>query len=193
MKDIETVLASLRVDPPEGLEEATLFAAGAADRVTTIDSPFGPLWVSWSIEGVTGLTPRFACDTLEGFIERHRRTAYPAERLPDDLRDRLERALGDGETAGVPVDLRGLPDFQRSVLTTCATIEAGTVRSYGWIARRLGNPGSVRAVGTALGRNPIPLIVPCHRVVRSDGSVGNYAFGAEMKRALLVREGALLA
>jgi O-6-methylguanine DNA methyltransferase len=90
------------------------------------------------------------------------------------------------------VDLSGVGVFQKQVLAACASIPKGEVRPYGWIASEIGNPGSVRAVGTALGRNPIPLVIPCHRVVRSDGAVGNYAFGAERKHDLLVREGALL-
>ena len=64
------------------------------------------------------------------------------------------------------------------------------MRSYAWVAKEIGHPAAVRAVGTALGRNPVPLVVPCHRVVRTDGSVGNYGFGSPAKRALLTAEGA---
>ncbi|MCL1598228.1 MAG: methylated-DNA--[protein]-cysteine S-methyltransferase [Actinomycetia bacterium] len=192
MTDIEATVRSLRTEPPHGLETRTMIGAGAADHVATVDSPFGPVWVSWSIRGVTGLTPRFACETIDNFLASHHRNAYPADTLPRDLEDRIIDALNEGATRNVPIDLRGLATFQHAVLETCAMIEPGTVRSYGWIAERLENPGSVRAVGTALGRNPIPLIIPCHRVVRSDGTIGNYAFGPEMKRQLLIREGAIL-
>ncbi len=192
MNDIEAALRSLRTEPPKGLETATLFGAGTLDRLATVDSPFGSVWVAWSTRGVTGLTPRFACETVDDFLESHRRDAYPVDALPRDLEGSIEDALMSGATMSVPIDLRGLAGFQRSVLSTCLTIEPGTIRSYGWIAEQLENPGSVRAVGTALGRNPIPLIIPCHRVVRSDGAIGNYAFGTEMKRQLLVREGAIL-
>ena len=123
----------------------------------------------------------------------HRRASYTAPRLPSDLADALERVLVHGDTVGAPVDLRGVAPFQMSVLTACATIPPGTVRPYVWIAETIGNPGSVRAVGPALARNPLPLVVPCHRVVRSDGSIGNYAFGSDMKRQILAREGAILA
>lgn len=190
---IEDRLAALRTDPPSGLERSTLLTAGAADRVTRTDSPVGAVWIAWSIRGITGLTPAFAAATVDDFLAEHRRTAYEAPKLPTDLEDLVRHALDDGTTEGVPIDLSGLAEFQQSVLTTCATIPTGTVRSYGWIAEEIHKPGAVRAVGTALGRNPIPLIVPCHRVVRSDGSVGNYAFGPEMKHDLLVREGAILA
>ena len=99
----------------------------------------------------------------------------------------LERC-GEGEG---PFDLRGPSVFQQSVLVSCATIPPGVVRPYGWIANELHKPGATRALGTALAKNPIPLLIPCHRVVRSDGSVGNYAFGPEMKRELLIHEGVI--
>ncbi len=190
---MEERLRSLAETPPSRLEEDTVVGAGAADRVTRIGSPVGDVWIAWSIRGCTGLVPAFSAGSLDAFLARHRRIAYEAPSLPTDLAEVVHLALEEGATAGVPIDLTGLGTFQRSVLTACATIPAGSVRPYGWIADRIHNPGAVRAVGTALGRNPIPLLVPCHRVVRSDGSVGNYAFGPEMKHELLVREGAILA
>lgn len=193
MIDIEEALQKLAMAAPPNLEQQTVIVAGAADQVVTIDSPFGPVWVAWSTRGITGLTPRFACDTVAGFLDLHRRNAFEAKVMPSDLEHQITDALKDGDTVNVPVDLRGIPDFQAAVLTACARIQPGTTRSYGWIAGELANPGAVRAVGTALGQNPIPLIVPCHRVVRSDGAIGNYAFGPEMKQQLLVREGAILA
>jgi O-6-methylguanine DNA methyltransferase len=193
MSNIEDRLGNLNVPPPHDLARTTLIQAGAADQVATADSPFGPLWIAWSPLGVTAVTPRFVCNTLDGFLEEHRRNGFAAARLPKDLAGRVDDALEHGTTPDFPVDLRGLGEFQTAVLETCRQIEAGRVRSYGWIAERLDNPGAVRAVGTALGRNPIPLIIPCHRVVRSDGSIGNYAFGPEMKHDLLVAEGAILA
>ncbi len=69
------------------------------------------------------------------------------------------------------------------------SIPRGEMRSYGWIAKELGRSGAVRAVGSALNRNPIPVLIPCHRVGRSDGTIGAYAYGPEMKRALLGSEG----
>jgi len=193
MNELENALKELTTPAPPGLGRATLLEAGAADRVATTDSPFGPVWIAWSPRGVTGLTPRFACDTIEDFFEVHRRNAFASDHLPTDLEHQVMNALEHGDTFDVPIDLRGLGEFQAAVLSACATIRSGTVRSYGWIADELANPGAVRAVGTALGRNPIPLVVPCHRVVRSDGAIGNYAFGPEMKQQLLVREGAILA
>ena len=86
-------------------------------------------------------------------------------------------------------DLRTLTEFERAVLIKALEIPPGEVRPYGWIAREIGRPRAVRAVGSALGRNPVPVLIPCHRVLRTDGKVGEYAFGTPMKRALLTAEG----
>jgi len=193
MTNIEKLLGDLNVTPPVDLERSTLVNAGAADQVATTDSVFGPLWVSWSPIGVTGVSPLFACPTVDEFMEEHRRNVYAASWLPADLTDQIDAALEFGTTPDFPVDLRGITEFQGSVLEACRRIESGSVRSYGWIADELKNPGAVRAVGTALGHNPIPLLIPCHRVVRSDGSIGSYAFGSDMKHDLLLSEGAILA
>ena len=193
MTNIEKLLGDLNVTPPVDLERSTLVDAGAADQVAATDSAFGPLWISWSPIGVTGLSPLFACPTVDEFVEEHRRNVYSASRLPTDLTDQIDSALEFGTTPDFPVDLRGITEFQGAVLEACRRIESGSVRSYGWIADELENPGAVRAVGTALGHNPIPLLIPCHRVVRSDGSIGSYAFGSDMKHDLLLSEGAILA
>lgn len=190
---IEHRLREIASAPPDDLEARTVVGAGAADLVARADSPYGGLWVAWSTSGFTALTLASVAVTSDDFMTHHRRTSYTASRLPADLADALERVLVHGDTVGAPVDLRGVAPFQTSVLTACASIPPGTVRPYGWIAETIGNPGSVRAVGTALARNPLPLVVPCHRVVRSDGSIGNYAFGSDMKREILVHEGAILA
>ncbi len=191
MTDIMTQLSSLAEQPPKELERTTVVDAGAGDLVATVDSRFGPLWVAWSRIGITGLTPVFASPTLDTFLDSHRRVSYEAPGMPRLLETDIEEALGSGESEGLDFDLRGVSEFQQSVLESCATILPGQVRPYGWIARELHKPGATRAVGTALARNPIPLLIPCHRVVKSDGSVGNYAFGPEMKRDLLIHEGAI--
>ena len=89
-----------------------------------------------------------------------------------------------------PCDLGTLPRFTRAVLAVAARIPYGEVRSYRWVAKELRKPKAMRAVGNALARNPIPIIIPCHRVVRSDGSLGGYALGLGWKRRLLKLEGA---
>lgn len=190
---LEERLRELASDPPPpGLESSTLVSVGAADLVARSDSPYGAVWIAWSTRGFTGLTPGFAAPTLEVFLAGHRRPAYGSDRLPRELEEVAQRALTTGDTVGLPIDLSGMGSFARAVLGACSSIPPGSVRPYGWIAEAIDKPGAVRAVGTALARNPIPLLIPCHRVVRSDGTVGEYAFGADMKHDLLVREGALL-
>lgn len=88
----------------------------------------------------------------------------------------------------VPVDLSTAPSFQQKVLKAAQTIPFGQARPYAWVAKRIGHPRAVRAVGTALAKNPVPLLVPCHRVLRSDGGVGGYIFGTRVKGRLLSLE-----
>lgn len=88
----------------------------------------------------------------------------------------------------VPCDLNRLTPFTRNVLAITAKIPYGEVKSYRWVAERLGKPRSMRAVGNALARNTIPVIIPCHRVVRSNGSLGGYALGLKWKERLLELE-----
>jgi O-6-methylguanine DNA methyltransferase len=101
----------------------------------------------------------------------------------------VEEALRSGDATGLEFDLTGRTAFERRVLATTLHIPAGELRPYSWIARQIDRPRAVRAVGTALGHNPVPLLIPCHRVVRSDGTVGQYGFGSEMKQRLLEGEG----
>jgi len=108
-----------------------------------------------------------------------------AERAREELADYLS---GARSYFSVPVDLSTVAPFQREVLDAARSIPFGDVRSYRWIAETIGSPKAVRAVGTALGRNPVPVIVPCHRVLRSDGTLGGYAFGLEMKSRFLALE-----
>jgi methylated-DNA-[protein]-cysteine S-methyltransferase len=110
--------------------------------------------------------------------------------LPDALRKQVVSAL-DGAGVDKPrVDWSDdLTPLERDVLTLLPKIPRGEVRTYEWVARQVGRPRAVRAVGSILARNAVPLVVPCHRVVPTTGGVGNYAFGSPMKRELLRREG----
>jgi O-6-methylguanine DNA methyltransferase len=116
-----------------------------------------------------------------------------AEPLPPSVRHAVGNALEGHAAKTPPVDLSGTTEFEREVLETLRSIPLGEVRSYEWVAGRIGRPRAVRAVGNALAKNPVPLILPCHRVVPSTGGVGQYAFGSSMKRTLLEAEGAPLA
>jgi methylated-DNA-[protein]-cysteine S-methyltransferase len=93
----------------------------------------------------------------------------------------------------LPLDLRDVGAFGERVLRAAAAIPFGQVRSYAELARAINAPRAARAVGAALGRNPLPIVIPCHRILRSDGSLGGYAYGPEVKQRLLALEGTLSA
>lgn len=108
-----------------------------------------------------------------------------ARRLAERAREEIVEYLhGKRAFFSVPVDLSAAPAFQRRVLEAARQIPFGEARPYAWVAERIKSPRAVRAVGTALGRNPVPLIVPCHRVWRADGGLGGYLFGGALKRRL---------
>ena len=188
----EAALAGLHEPAPSGLAHSTLVAVGLADDYAIVDSPVGPLRVAWNGRGVS--TVEIAPDD-EAFERRfHARTGRRARRvaaLPPDLAARIARRLAGDRRVRIDLDLRGSTPFEQAVWMKALEIPRGEVRPYGWIAAEIGRPKAVRAVGTALGNNPVPLIVPCHRVVRSDGMIGQYSLGgAENKRTILAGEGA---
>ena len=117
-----------------------------------------------------------------GFHGPSARARAHAERAGRELREYL---AGHRTFFTVPVDLTGVHDFQARVLAEASRIRFGEVDSYAALARRVGHPRAARAVGNALGANPVPVIVPCHRIIRGDGTWGHYAFGGEMKTQLL--------
>jgi O-6-methylguanine DNA methyltransferase len=184
-------LAGLREVAPPYLAHATLVAVGLADDYAVIDTPIGPLRVAWNARGVSAVER--AVDDAAFEDRFHARTGRRAERrdaLPADLARKVERRLAGDRHNRIDLDLRDASDFERAVWMKALEIPRGEVRPYGWIAREIGRPKAVRAVGTALGHNPVPLIVPCHRVVRSDGMIGQYSLGGpENKRTILSAEG----
>jgi O-6-methylguanine DNA methyltransferase len=116
-------------------------------------------------------------------------TAGRGRRHAEQARQELAEYLAGRRTFfTVPVDLAGVGEFQGRVLAAANRIPFGQVTSYSDLARRIGRPRAARAVGNALGANPVPVIVPCHRVIRGDGSWGHYAFGAALKTRLLELE-----
>ena len=189
---IEDALQGLTVRAPERLRPNVLIETGLADAFAAIDSPIGPLVVAWNGRGVSAVDGSSG-DATE-FATRHRartgRPAYAVEALPPRLGDAIERRLGGDRRVRIQLDLRGHSEFEQDVWHKALEIPRGEVRPYGWIAAEIGRPRAVRAVGTALGHNPVPLIVPCHRVVRTDGSIGQYSLGGpENKRTILAAEG----
>src|SRR5438132_3572934 len=165
-----------QVRAPASIVEAVLDEVGLRDRYASLETALGPVFVAWNRLGVSAVMKTATGDDFESrFRERFGRSPRRAPELPLAIGDRF--------------DLRSVTEFERAVLLKAREIPRGEVRTYGWIAREIGRPGAVRAVGSALNKNPIPLLIPCHRVVKSDGQIGEYAFGAPMKRALLASEG----
>jgi O-6-methylguanine DNA methyltransferase len=189
--DLEaTALVGLAVPAPASLRPAVLVEVGIADHYDRIASPLGPLVVAWNGRGVSSVGQ--ARDDAE-FEARHLvstgRRAFPGT-LPPRLASAITRRLDGDRRVRIPLDLRGHSPFEQDVWRKALDIPRGEVRPYGWVAAEIGRPRAVRAVGTALGHNPVPLIVPCHRVVRTDGSIGQYSLGGpQNKRTILSAEG----
>jgi len=166
----------------------TLDRLGLADRYTTLESAVGPVYVAWNPRGVSAVRQADDKDAFERwFRKRFTRRALPAT-SPAPIVNDIRRAL-EGEDVKVDVDLRDCTRFEVAVLHKAQEIPSGHARPYAWIARELDNPRAVRAVGSALANNPVPLLIPCHRVVRSDYASGEYVFGPAKKRTLLEHEG----
>lgn len=184
---IETMLSDLgRARAPEGFANRALAAAGIGDTYAEMDTPLGPFFVAWNSRGVSAVRETHYGERSfrEWFDRRFGRPLRPAadgQRPPATGRD-------------ARFDLGGLTGFEAEVLRKTLEIPTGEVRTYSWVAREIGRPRAVRAVGTALANNPIPILIPCHRVVRSDGIIGNYgAGGPEAKKAILGAEGVAVA
>ncbi len=123
-------------------------------------------------------------------LDQIRRSDCPAEKIscaqPPELAEEIKDYLnGSAVEFRCRLDFRGIGYFQKKVYGAVCGIPRGEVRSYSWVAYAIGLPNSARAVGQALARNPFPIVVPCHRVVNSDGSLGGYSGGVELKKRLL--------
>ena len=175
-----------------------LLAKAKKEGLTTIGydvlgSPLGPLWVAIGPKGVT--TIHYGSEPSENELRRLVRVYGPGV-VPDHKRSSaLARELdqyfnGRRHEFNIDVDLSGLTPFQTKILVATAQIPFGAVSTYQQIARRAGNEKASRAAGGALKHNPIPIVVPCHRVVGSNGALVGYAGGLDVKRRLLAIEGA---
>jgi len=189
--DIETHMSALLTPAPATLARNVLAEVGLADLYARFDSPIGPLVVAWNGLGVSAVEAADDDATFEAHhVARTGRPTHRAERLPAGLGRAIARRLDGDRRVRIDLDLRGHTDFERDVWHKALEIPRGEVRPYGWIAAEIGRPKAVRAVGTALGHNPVPLIVPCHRVVRTDGTIGQYSLGGpDNKRTILAAEG----
>ena len=159
-----------------------------------IDSPVGSLLLAATPRGLVRVT--FPVEPHEKVLEQLAATISPrvleSPAKLDEARRELDRYF-DGRLRDfeLPLDWRLTRGFYRKVLRATARIPYGQTRSYSEVAKRAGSPRAVRAAGTALGSNPLPIIVPCHRVLRSGGALGGYGGGIEVKQTLLELEGAL--
>lgn len=161
---------------------------------TTTDSPFGPLLLATTRRGLVrvGLPNQDADQLLVDLARRVSPRVLEAPAQLDGARRELDLYFEGRLTHfELPLDWRLSSDFRRRVLRAIARIPYGQTRSYTEMARRAGNERAVRAAGTACGSNPIPLVVPCHRVLRTGGALGGYGGGLPMKEGLLQLEGVL--
>lgn len=180
-------LAGLAAMMNDRQRTAILERVGLVDQFCVSETPIGPVTVAFNDRGIS-----FLSDTLDEDEFRRRfadRVANRALRSTSRTPRGLVDALRTGRGRHLTCDLRGLSDFGQAVLSAARDIPVGEVRSYRWIASRIGRPNAVRAVGTALGANPVPIVIPCHRVIRSDGSPGEYLLGSSKKDALIRHEG----
>ncbi|MGH3873082.1 MAG: methylated-DNA--[protein]-cysteine S-methyltransferase [Pseudonocardiaceae bacterium] len=178
-----SALRALSSDPPRRVVNM-VFASWV-----TVSGPAGELYVAFTDHGVNfvrtaesvhGDDAEFLREYRERFGRPLRKATRPPAGLLPTLRGRSSQTLR--------LDLRGLTALERDTLEATRRIPVGQTRPYGWLAREIGRPSAVRAVGTALRRNPVPVLVPCHRVTTSTGELGDYLFGAEMKERLLRAE-----
>jgi O-6-methylguanine DNA methyltransferase len=176
-------LGELVAEPPEG------FDARVIARFVLTPGPLAEVFVAFTDQGISYVRPADLVETdadrfAEDFRQRFGRPIERAARPPAGLL----RAFRSGRAGDLAFDLRGLSEFEEAVLRKALEIPRGEIRPYAWIAREIGRPKAVRATGSALGHNPVPILIPCHRVVRSDGQIGNYALGPAMKHELLSAE-----
>ena len=164
------------VHAPARVLEVILSEVELSDRYASLETALGPVFVAWNRQGVSAVMKTATPEEFETrFRERFHRSPRPAPELP-----RLPELF----------DLRSVTEFERAVLLKALEIPRGEIRTYGWIAAEIGHPAAVRAVGSALRKNPVPVLIPCHRVVRSDGHVGEYALGgSDAKSRILAAEG----
>lgn len=198
--DIERLLATSRAPAP-GLDprlRARLVAEAERRQLLdvayrTVDSPIGSLLLAATTQGVVRIAfhNEDHRTVLEVLAERvSPRVLRAPARLDEVARQLDEYFSGARRSFDLPIDLRLAHGFRRSVLDHLRDIPYGATASYSTVAAAAGSPAAVRAVGSACANNPVPLVVPCHRVVRSDGAIGQYLGGVETKKALLSLEAA---
>jgi methylated-DNA-[protein]-cysteine S-methyltransferase len=155
-----------------------------------MEAPFGPVFLAKTGRGICRVGFRLSEDALLTDLERHSLLPEmtPAE-LDVERRELDEYFRGKRRRFDVPIDLRWGSPFQRRVLEAARRIPFGSCRCYSDVAEEIGQPNARRAVGNALGRNPVAILVPCHRVVAAGGALGGYTGGIDIKKKLMEIEG----
>jgi O-6-methylguanine DNA methyltransferase len=184
---IATRARGMRASAPEAIFERILMSIG--DRYAELETDLGRMWVGFNARGITMVYPRAQeAKAFEDSYEKRIGRRPLRSAIPKSYARSLQRAAAGTLLSDTPVDLSSLSPFEQKVLLLLRRIPRGEVRPYAWLAREAGRPQAVRAVGNAMARNPIPFLLPCHRVVPTAGGIGNYAFGSALKRELLLRE-----
>jgi methylated-DNA-[protein]-cysteine S-methyltransferase len=197
-KDIETALkeAAETLPSPAALDIGRVAAEGLLDvAYATVDSPLGPLVVASTPRGLVRLAytgSRGEDEVVEDLAGKLSPRVLEAPERLDEVRRELEEYF-EGRRSGfdLPIDWSLSHGFTGKVLRQTARIGFGKTSTYAEVASRAGSPRAVRAAGNALGANPIPVVVPCHRVLRTGGALGGYTGGLERKEFLLRLEGVL--
>jgi methylated-DNA-[protein]-cysteine S-methyltransferase len=195
MKDIDVDSISARSRRAAGLVAEAAEREGLLDvAYGFVDSPFGPLLVAVTPRGLVRLEyPDRDLDlSLRELAAEVSPRILEAPRATEEVRRELEEYFeGTRKRFDVGVDMSPIQGFRRKVLEQTARIPFGRVSTYREVAARAGSPRGMRAAGNALGSNPVPIVVPCHRVLRSGGALGGYTGGLDRKITLLRLEGAL--
>jgi methylated-DNA-[protein]-cysteine S-methyltransferase len=196
--NIDADLAQAFPDTPEHLAVLRERLAAAADSgglldvaYRTVDSPVGPLLLAATEQGLVRIA--FAGEGHDAVLQAlsdkiSPRVLHAPARLDPAARELAEYFAGQRRGFDLPLDWRLSAGFRRTVLSHLPEIGYGHTASYSAVARLAGNPRAIRAAATACATNPLPVVVPCHRVVLSDGRIGNYRGGPEAKRTLLALE-----
>jgi O-6-methylguanine DNA methyltransferase len=155
--------------------------------ISTYNSPITKLWIARENDKIIAIS---FSELDEDYLKKL--ADLPSVSLSGKINSTIDMWLdtyfkGKDPDFSVHIDLHGTA-FQKSVWLACARIPYAETRSYGELAEMIGNPKAIRAVGSALGANPIPLIIPCHRVINSNGKLGGFAGGLDVKKALLELE-----
>ena len=160
-------------------------------HLVLVDSPIGRLYIGHRESRIAyvGIDLGEPYEDVAARVERRLRRPVDRAELPPSLRAIIATFFTTWQVDASSVDISDLTPFEQATLRATVEIPPGEVRSYGWLAKQIGRPSAARAVGRVMARNPIPILVPCHRVVDATGALHHYGYGVELKARLLAMEG----